>query len=401
MKRMSKKLFLLFIVVLILALPLYAFAGDADVGGLTSEELNDWAAQIVSYLKVTQPFGPLKPAELTEDGYALAYGDATLYLNTPKLNEGSILNAVVITKYEVECPRGIGVSCTQQQLLEAFANENPTLLGSEDFAMLYLSDSLPEEALWGRVQREGQQIQSVQYAVHERVPDTVDQYTDSGLIYSIENGYVTAVRAYGLSAVISKEQLQQSIAELQIEQQEDSFFAYPQSIIGTDIDVFERDDLIFSGMDYVSLTPETAVSELGAYETETWLEDDNGDWLRILQWPSVEITFSYSHDKVFKRVDTLAISQRGFSGPRAVMVGDTLSSVIMRFRHSEGEFDGQTTEVLYGDGVTPPFGLAEYNGFTATLHYTQQVSGVDGMENVTLYMIFVDTELTEIFVYPW
>jgi len=401
MKHTIKGFFLMMILVMLTATPFCALAGDLDVGGLTVQELSDWAMRLMSRLHADNPQGPKEQPELTEDGYALVYGDVTLYLNTPTLNEESELNAIVVTGYEVECPRGVGISDTQQQLLTAYANENPTLLGSHDFAVLYLSDSLPEEVLWGRVQRDGQQIRAVQYAVHELVPDMQDQYTDSGLIYSLEDGYVTAVRAYGLSDIITKEQVEKNIEEVAAQQQDESYFAYVQSSEGTDIDAFDRDDLFFSGMDFLSLTPETAVATLGAYETETWLEDDGGDWLRILQWPAAEITFAYDKDKVFQRVDTFALSQRGLEGPRAVMVGDSLSSVIMRFRHSEGEFDGSTTEVLYGDGEAPPFGLAEYNGATATLHYAQPVSGAEGIENVTLYMIFMDTELTELFVYSW
>ncbi len=401
MKHTIKGLFLIVILVMITATPLYAFAGDLDVGGLTVQEISDWAMRLMTQLNAANPQGPKEQPALTEDGYALVYGDVTLYLNTPALNEESELNAIVVTGYEVECPRDVGISDTQQQLLAAYANENPTLLGSHDFAVLYLSDSLPEEALWGRVQRDGQRIQAVQYAVHELVPDTQDQYTDTGLIYSLENGYVTAVRAYGLSVVIEKEQAAKTVEEVAVQQRDESYFAYVQSSEGTDIDVFERDDLYFTGIDYLSLTPQMAVDTLGAYETETWLEDDGGDWLRILQWPAAEITFAYDKDKVFQRVDTFALSQRGLEGPRAIMVGDSLSSVIMRFRHSEGEFDGSATEVLYGDLETPPFGLAEYNGATATLHYTQPVIGAAGIENVTLYMIFVDTELTELFVYSW
>ncbi len=401
MKHTFKGLFLALILVLQIFFPLCAFAADLDVGGLTIEELDAWAEKMMTLAWSSAPVDPAAQPEWTEDGYAVAYDFATLYLNTPTLKEESVLNAIAVTHYEVECPRGVGVTDRQQLLLEAYANENPTLLGSHDFAVLYLSDSLPESVLWGRVQRDGQQIQTVQYAVHERVLDEEGQYTDCGLLYSLENGYITAIRAYGLSAAIAGDQVEQTAQEVKAQQQEESYFAYAQSSDGIDLDPFDRDDLHFSGMDYLTLTPETAVGALGAYEAETWLQDDNGDWLRILQWPEAEITFAYSDDKVFKRVDTFALNQRGLEGPRAVMVGDSLSSVIMRFRHSEGQFDGLATEVLYGDGQTPPYGLAEYDSATVTLHYIQPVSNAAGIENVTMYMIFVNTELTELFLYPW
>ncbi len=401
MKRTSKGkgLALILIIALLMNMPIAGMATDADVGGLTMEELSGWAAKMLDRARKSVPLSSGPQADNTEDGYKVVYDFATLYLDTPELTDNSVLNAITVTGYDVECPRDVYVSDTQQMLLEAYANENTALLGSEDFAVLYLSDSLPEEALWGWVQREGQQIQAVQYAVHEYLSE--DKYTDCGLLYSIKDGYVTAVRAYGLSVSVSRAQVEDTLAGVSLIQQEETYFNYPQSSIGTDLDPFEREDLLFSGLDFLGLTPESAIGSLGTFETETWLKDDNGDWMRIIQWPMAEITFAYSSDKVFKHVDTLAVSQRGFEGPRGVQVGDTFSSVLMRFRHSEGEFDGSNTDMLYGDGQTPPFGLAEYEETTATLHYTSPVDGSGDVKSVTLHMIFVDTILSELFLYSW
>ncbi len=400
MKRTSKgKGLALILILALLNMPIAGMATETDVGGLTMEELSGWAAKMLDLARKSAPLSSGPQANKTEDGYEVVYDFATLYLDTPELTDNSVLNAITVTGYDVECPRDVLVSDTQQMVLEAFADENPTLLGSEDFAVLYLSDSMPEEALWGWVQRDGQQIQAVQYAVHERLSE--DKYTDCGLLYSMNEGYVTAVRAYGLSVSVSRAQVEDTLSGVSLIQQDQAYFNYPQSSIGTDLDPFEREDLIFSGLDFLGLTPEAAIASLGTYETESWLQDDNGEWMRIIQWPMAEITFAYSSDKVFKRVDTLAVNQDGFEGPRGVQVGDTLSSVLMRFRHSEGEFDGTTTEVLYGDGQTPPFGLAEYDTATATLRYACQVEGSGDVKSVTLHMIFVDTILSELFLYSW
>jgi hypothetical protein len=400
MKRTSKVgLALILILALLLNMPIAGMATETDVGGLTMEELNGWASKVLEMARTNEPLSSGPQANKTEDGYEVVYDFATLYLDTPELTDNSVLNAITVTEEEVECPRGIGVFDTQQVLLEAFANENPTLLGSQDFAVLYLSDSLPEEALWGWVQRDGQQIQAVQYAVHERLSE--DKYTDCGLLYSLGDGYITAVRAYGLSVSVSQAKVEETIAGVLAIQKEQAYFNYPQSSVGTDIDPFEREDLLFSGLDFLGLTPEAAVASLGTFETESWLQDDNGEWLRIIQWPNAEITFAYSRDKVFKRVDTFAVNQRGIEGPRGVQVGDTLSSVLMRFRHSEGEFDGTSSEVLYGDVKTPPYGLAEYDAATATLHYACPIEGGGDVKSVTLHMIFVDTILSELYLYSW
>lgn len=398
MKRTSKGLTLILIMAL-LAMPMAGMASETDVGGLTKDELGGWAAKMLEQARTSAPLVSGPQANKTEDGYEVVYDFATLYLNTPELNGSSVCNAITVTEEGVECPRGIGVYDTQQMLLSAFADENPTLLGSQDFAVLYLSDSLPEEALWGWVQRDGQQIQTVQYAVHECLSE--DKYTDCGLMYSVDNGYVTAVRAYGLSVSVSRAQVEATISGVSAIQQDQTYFAYPQSSTGTDLNPFEREDLLFSGLDFPGLTPEAATQSLGTFETESWLQDDNGEWLRTIQWPSAEITFVYSSDKIFKRVDTLAVNQRGFAGPRGVQVGDTLSSVMMRFKHSEGEYDGTAAEVLYGDGQTPPYGLAEYDAANSTLHYACPIEGYGEIKSVTLHMIFVDTILSELFLYSW
>ena len=83
-----------------------------------------------------------------------------------------------------------------------------------------------------------------------------------------------------------------------------------------------------------------------------------------------------------------------------MMVGDSMSSVRNRFRHGAGELMDDR-EVLYGDGETPPFGVSEYQDATATLHYSLPVEGVEGIGTVTLQMIFVDTSLSELFLYSW
>lgn len=371
---------------------------SSDLGGLTMEELDAWADQMVNQAMLSSA---LPTAQATEDGYTYAYDFATFYLDTPTWNKDSVVNAIVVTGYDTECPRQVGISDTPQAVLEAYANENSALTGSHDFAVLYLSDNSPEEVLWGLVQRDGQQIDMIQYAVHEQLADQPGSYTDCGLVYSLTDGYVTAVRAYGLSASISREQLDGTIAQLQGVQGDGSYFAYPQSTLGTDLDPFGREDLIFSGMDFLSLTPEAAVAQMGPYQTETWIADDTGEWMRVIQWPGAEITFLYTKDKVLIGVDTVDLYERGVEGPRAVMVGDSLSSVMMRFRHGDGSFDGSSTEVLYGDGTAAPYGLAEYAAGSATLTYVLTVEDGQETETVTLYMIFTDTKLSELLLYSW
>lgn len=390
----------LILILTVLFLPVSpARAAETSPSGLTLGELTEWAGRMLARARATQPIqGEGLAGELTEDGYAVVYDFATLYLDTPQLTDASVLNAIVVTNEDTPCPRELPPYATEQMLLSAYANENPDLVGDGDFAALYLQEDLPKGAYWGWVQRDGQTLTQVQYAVQEQQKD--GSYTDCGLSYGLSGGYITTIRAYGLSASIPADALEQTLESVREVKAADSYFAYPQSSVGTDLEAFERDDLLFSGMDFLSLSPESAIEALGGFEAEAWIEDDGGEWLRILQWPQAEITFLYTADKLFDRVDNLALSQRGIEGPRAVMVGDSMSSVLNRFRHGEGELTGGR-EVLYGDGETPPFGVAEYQDATATLHYSFPVEGVKGIGTVTLQMIFVDTSLSELFLYSW
>lgn len=78
-------------------------------------------------------------------------------------------------------------------------------------------------------------------------------------------------------------------------------------------------------------------------------------------------------------------------------VGDTLSSVISRFRNGEGAYDGVSREVLYGDGENAPYGLAEYGSdASARLWYALKL---DDGQVIVLYMGFVQMYLNDITLY--
>ena len=300
--------FALMLILTVLFLPVAsARAEGAGPTGLTLQELNEWADSMLAKARASQPVqGEGLEAELTEDGYEVVYDFATLYLDTPVLTDTSVLSAIVVTNEDTPCPRDIPPYATEQMLLSGYANENPGLIGSEDFAALYLREDMPKSANWGWIQRDGQTLTQVQYAVQEQQAD--GSYTDCGLSYILSGGYITAIRAYGLSASITADALEENLHNIREVKAADSYFAYPQSSVGTDLEPFEREDLMFSGMDFLSLSPERAVAVLGGYEAETWLQDDDGEWLRILQWPQAEITFLYTSDKVFEHVDNLALS---------------------------------------------------------------------------------------------
>ena len=109
------------------------------------------------------------------------------------------------------------------------------------------------------------------------------------------------------------------------------------------------------------------------------------------------MTFSYDAQKQNPTLEMLSIDMDGLEGPRCVRIGDTLSSVISRFRNGEGDYDGVSREVLYGDGENAPYGLAEYgDDATAGLWYAAKLE--DG-RTVVLSMSFEQMYLSDITLY--
>ena len=78
-------------------------------------------------------------------------------------------------------------------------------------------------------------------------------------------------------------------------------------------------------------------------------------------------------------------------------VGDTLTSVLTRFRHGEGSYDeAMGRETLYGTVGSAPYGVAEYGGdASAMLMYVLACNS----KTVCLHMTFEQMLLTEITLY--
>lgn len=372
---------------------------ESQQTALMAGELKEWAKEYLERAMEGELLNdPTAPEAKSEDGYAFIYDFATLYLDGPELDQDSQMNAVVITTDNGADPRGIKVDDSLDALLNAYYSENPTLVGDENFAALYISDMMPETALWAWVQRDGQRVTQVQYAVHDQIASGGSGYTDCGLSFTIQDGFVAAIRAYGLSAQITKEQVEDNLDEVNQVMGYASYFQYPASMLGTDLEPFQQSDLVFSGLDFLHMTPDQTEELMGSVEYEDWMED-GGNFLQTITAENGAVTFLLNGSKEPLYVDTLNINGPGMEGPRGVRVGDSLSSVIMRFRHSEGEYDGGSREVLYGDGETAPFGTAEYgNDASATLRYALSL---DNGQTVTLYLEFQWNQLTEIMLYRW
>lgn len=393
MKKMKSLLLMLLAAVLV---PCMAAAEENEADTLLLQELTEWATRYQARAIASTPLND--PANsITDEGYEFIYDFATIYADTPVMSEDTAISAVVITSPEEEGPRGTCIDDTTAVILSAFYHENDGLRGTRDFAVLYSIDLLPDSLQWAQVQRNGQRVETIQYAVHDQMTTGGDGYTDAGVIYTMQDGTVSAIRVYGLNSRITQRQVYDVLTALRDVAIADSYAQVPFSYDGASLAKFGGEDLQFSGLDFASMTPEEAVGVLGNPIDDLWLEDSGNGHIRTMTFADCEITFLYNADKTNPRVYMLMLTTDGMEGPRAVRVGDTFPEVFNRFRNGEGEFDGVSREELYGSEASGEFGVAEYGSdASATLRYGLVLE--DG-SHVVLNLRFTTMVLDEIMLY--
>ena len=389
---MMKKM--LCVLLALLMCPVLALAEGSAAGMLTSQELTQWAESYIDRAYSTEPLND--PAEtLSPDGYEYIYDFATLYADTPTLGADTTVNAIVVTSAEETGPRNVNVGNVLSEVLDAYYNVNEELLGSRESAVLYAVDMLPESAAWGQVLRDGQRLQMVQYAAHEQMATGGEGYTDAGVIYTMEENRVAVIRVYGLNSRISQEEVSGVMYSMMMAALEKDYAQVPFSYNGAELSAFSRDDVVFSGVDFLSLTPDAAIEALGEPMSDLWAENGDDGYMRVQTFPTCELTYLFNQERTQGSLYMLYITADGMEGPRAVRIGDTFPSVFNRFRNGEGEYQDDGTEMLYGTLGEGSFGHATY-GMDATLRYG--FTAEDGRK-VVLQLNFAGMELTEIMLY--
>ena len=379
-----------------LLLPVAALAEESAAATLSFQDLSDWAQTYIERAMNTTPLNDPAASE-TAEGYEFVYDFATLYADAPVLNDETTVSAVVVLSSEESTLGGVSIGSSMTAVLEAYYNENPSLEGDYESAVLYAVDNLPATAQWGMVNRDGQRVQTIQYAVHEQLEGNAG-YTNAGVIYTMAENRVSAVRVYGLDSCISLDEVNAVMYSVMLDALRDEYALVPFSYNGEELTVFAREDLVFSGMDFLTLTAEDAIALLGEPVDDVWMENGEEGYIRVMTFGQCELTFLYDQNKASGRVYMLLIAADGMEGPRAVRCGDTFSSVYNRFRFGEGEYQADDTEVLYGTENQGSFGHAAYgiSDASATLRYG--FTAEDGRQ-VVLQMSFTVMELTEMMLY--
>ena len=387
---------MLCVLLALLLCPVMALAEESLAEPLSYQELMNWAESYLARAKESIPMN--NPAEsLTPDGYEFVYDFATLYADTPDMSDDTALNAVVLTVDTENGPRGVNVENAMSEVLGAYYSENPDLLGTSEAAALYTMDLMPASAAWGQVLRDGQRVQTIQYGVHEQLATGGEGYTDAGVIYTMMENRVTAVRVYGLNSRVTLQQVNDVLYGMKTIAARQEYAQVPFSYNGATLAEFALEDLVFSGLDFLALTPETAAQVLGQPASDTWMEDGDNGYARMQVYDGFELTYTYDKNKENCRVYMLLITKDGLEGPRGVRCGDTFASVYNRFRNGEGEYGDDGVEMLYGENNVGTFGRATYgNDASARLRYGFDLA--DGRQ-VILQMEFTVMELSEIILF--
>ena len=391
---MMKKMLCLLLCTLLL--PLAALAEDSSASVLTYQELTRWAESYIARAREATPLN--EPSQnLTPDGYEYVYDFATLYGDTPEMSADTVISAVVLTSETENGPRNVNVNNTMAVVINAYYTENASLLGTKEAAVLYAVDMLPASAGWGQVLRDGQRVQTIQYAVHEQYATGGEGYTDAGVIYTMVDNRVSAIRVYGLNSRITQSTVNQVLYNAMLTALEHSYAQVPFSYDGASLEKFSEADLVFSGLDFLALTPDSAIAQLGQPLSDNWVDNGDNGYIRVQLFPSCEIIYLFNEARTEGHVYMLSITDDEVEGPRAVRIGDTFSSVYNRFRNGEGEYQEDGSEVLYGAEGESSFGAASY-GWDASASARYGFTLEDGRQ-VVLQMEFTVMELTSIMLY--
>ena len=347
---------------------------SAEVAPLTRDELNVWRDQLLKDSLADNRYA----AAAADDGlYTLTFDWYTLLADTERLSSATRILGVSFELVPDDAEmtpadiRGIRPGDSVETLLQAWPNDNESLAGTREEAVLYQSGSLPGQASAGVLRRNGQRAESVVYSLYQMTTNGVSL---SKVTYTLTDGYVDAIAIAFDDEMLTLSDAQDELAAILDVQATTEFSAFLSNGESIEADVFNRDDLIFSGLDFLSLTPETLIALLGDEYGEEWGEDGERQ-IRVMEWHALTAAFVYGANGEMIDVDNLSMDEDLLIGPRGLTVGDTLDVVLSRFRYEATGTDGIHTW-LYGTEADPDHAVMDspYPG-QAELHYVLTADG--------------------------
>ena len=354
-------------------LPFGASAVLAEAQPLSFTELMDWRDVVFEGLDASQA-----ASAVSDDVYALetAFGAVETTHTTLKGQSSDVILHIELTNNVLSDPRGLSVGASAEAVLAAYPGaENVADDGS---FCLYATEG--DTLLWGWGTAKDGSIVSLQYSVAQPDPDMEGYCQEVGLIYNFEEGQVKTLRAYGLSELIGRDEAMANFRSAQA----------GEMAVG-EVTPFAPTDLVFNGLNLMTVTPGDIKDTLGQPEVDTFIESEN---LRVLEYSDMMFELDIGPDNAISFY-ALLVGARTLPGPRGIQVGDTLESVLGRFP-SNGEDD-----MLYGkqDGETA-FGLLtrEEDG-SVTVRYSIPPQAGILARGVMLHLTFQNDLLTEYLIY--
>ena len=387
---MMKKILCL-LTALFLCAVLPAAAEDAlqpVTAGELSSLLDDVRAQALAASPLNDPAGE---NAMSEDGTLFRYEVARIYAEGTELAADTPVNALVFEDSEGAIFRGTGIDTQLADLLAAYPQENESLAGTREEALLYLRDTANGGFAYGRVLRDGQRITAAEYG--EMLPEG-DRFRHASVTYSLINGLVTSIRVDGLNPAANltdtahAEETRAELAELG---ERDEYRAVKTSRNGLDLTPFDENDLVFSGYSYTALRPDTLP---GSPESEL-IDNEDGTWLMRCDGDGYAAVFRCDAQGENTEILSFTLLDEETEGPRCVRLGDLFSDDLCRFRNGENEMGEDMTELLYGTENTVPRGFASYDfssGETSLRYVTDTSTGI----RVELILKYENNILTEI-----
>lgn len=369
---MKKLLAALLVLTLCLCVP-FAFGEE---NALTRGEIDAYCADLMRDALALPAVSP----EKDEDGsYRFDFDEFALYSPDAKLSKSSVITAVelLFADHSLADMRGVGPTNSLEAVLSAYPLDNEALAGTREEAALYLRGALPGEASSGRVLRDGSRALVIEYSAYETKGDSV---TKSCVVYAFDSNDVCAVTLYPAAQVMTLAEAKAELEALSDLQEKSEYVA--QTDGG---EAFSREDMTFFGVDFITASPEDVLSILGKAQNDAYMPDGSG-FMRVMQWDGTQAVFACDQNKRAVRLLSLTIDGEKNEGPRGLRVGDTISRTLARFPQNI------ETGALYGDGVTPPYGVFESGLNESAARYAARIEN----DTVLLMLTFVEGRLAEI-----
>ena len=311
-----------------------------------------------SFHKLALGLEPLGAEHSTDEGdpdsWTIEYDFGFVHTADETLTESSTVYGITVLTGEHEVMRGVSVGTSLSDLLSAFKCDNTGLAGDRFGALLSLDGSQEAGFSAATLSRDGQRNNYIMWQVTESKDGL---FLDNGMICYLDGGMVSGVELY-VAGDISPEEMAANWSLMTELGDKDDYVAVEMNYRdGTVLEPFVTDDLVFSGIDFLNDVSESLPGLLD----EVMI--DNGDGTFLHRVDGIGYTAILLADEEMRDLSLLqfTILSDDIEGPRGLCLGDSLIDDRARFRYEDTEFDyDHMTQLLYGDGVTAPYGFASY-----------------------------------------